>query len=63
MEQAFWFLAGLVALTFPLMFCVNIERGKAEAIQLAKVLETKKAYAEDDELSREERTLLVDSYS
>ena len=52
-----------MALTFPLMFCVNIERGKADAIQLAKVLETKKAYAEDNIINREERALLVDSYS
>lgn len=37
--QAFWFLAVLVGLPFPLMLLVNVDRGRADAIALADTLE------------------------
>lgn len=38
-RPAFWFLAVLIGLPFPIMMLVNVERGKAEGIALAKELE------------------------
>ena len=43
------------------MYCVNIERGKAEAIKLAKLLDDRKALDEDGDINRDERTLLVNN--
>lgn len=37
--QAFWFLAILVGLPFPIMMLVDIDRGRTEGIALAKTLE------------------------
>ena len=37
--QAFWFLAILVGLPFPIMMLVDVERGHAEGIALARTLE------------------------
>lgn len=38
-RPAFWFLAALVGLPAPLVYFVNVERGKAEGEKLAEVLE------------------------
>ncbi|OSS46382.1 hypothetical protein B5807_08572 [Epicoccum nigrum] len=38
-RPAFWFLAILVGLPFPIMMLVNVERGHAEGIALARTLE------------------------
>lgn len=38
-EQAFWFLAVLIGLPFPIMMMVDVDRGRAEAIALGKELE------------------------
>ncbi|ORY15810.1 autophagy-related protein 22-like protein [Clohesyomyces aquaticus] len=38
-RPAFWFLAVLVGLPFPIMLLVDVERGRAEAIALARELE------------------------
>ena len=45
------------------MYLVNIERGKAEAIKLAKVLDDKKVLDGDGDANRDERTLLVNDPS
>jgi UMF1 family MFS transporter len=37
--QAFWFLAVLIALPVPIMLMVDVERGKAEGMALARELE------------------------
>lgn len=68
--QAFWFLALLVGLPFPIMMLVDVDRGRAEGIALAKTLEAlekaRSAQEEndiDDNLSEEVRSVLEDSYS
>ncbi|PSN62840.1 MFS general substrate transporter [Corynespora cassiicola Philippines] len=38
-RPAFWFLAVLIGLPFPIMMLVDVERGRAEGIALAKELE------------------------
>ncbi|KAK2054042.1 autophagy protein Atg22 [Colletotrichum caudatum] len=38
-RPAFWFLAALVGLPAPLIWCVNVERGKREGEKLAEVIE------------------------
>jgi len=38
-RPAFWFLAVLIGLPFPLMLFVDVDRGKREGIELAKELE------------------------
>ena len=38
-RPAFWFLAALVGLPAPLIYFVNVERGKAEGEKLAEVIE------------------------
>ncbi len=60
--QAFWFLAALIALPFPLMYFVNVERGRAEGIALAKEIEeqTSQAAGSAEEGDREERTRIID---
>ncbi|KAL6709491.1 Autophagy protein 22 [Coniothyrium glycines] len=68
-RPAFWFLAILVGLPFPIMMLVNVERGRAEGAALAKTLEelskARDAYGvvEDDNLSQETRDELEESYS
>jgi UMF1 family MFS transporter len=68
--QAFWFLAILIGLPFPIMMLVNVERGRAEGTALASKLEElsrarDEAYVEDDDsnLSQEVRAELEDSIS
>ncbi|KIH91772.1 MFS transporter, UMF1 family [Sporothrix brasiliensis 5110] len=38
-RPAFWFLACLVGLPAPLLYCVNVERGKREGERLAAIIE------------------------
>jgi UMF1 family MFS transporter len=38
-EQAFWFLAVLIGLPFPIMMLVDVERGRSEGMALARELE------------------------
>lgn len=40
--QAFWFLAVLVGLPFPLMLLVNVERGRADGIEMSRELNDNK---------------------
>lgn len=67
--QAFWFLAILIGLPFPIMLLVDVERGRREGIVLAKTLGEgpgrQTRYGDDDdndgrqdELSEEVRTVL-----
>jgi UMF1 family MFS transporter len=37
--QAFWFLAVLIALPFPLMWLVDVDRGRRDGVALAMELE------------------------
>jgi len=48
-RPAFWFLAVLIATPFPIMAMVNVERGRTEAIALAKELEGMNNIQEDSE--------------
>jgi UMF1 family MFS transporter len=41
--QAFWFLAVLIGLPFPLMLMVDVERGRRDGIAMAKELEEAEA--------------------
>ncbi|PVI06966.1 MFS general substrate transporter [Periconia macrospinosa] len=50
-RPAFWFLALLVGLPFPILMLVDVDRGKAEGIALAHELE---ALAKADDAAREE---------
>lgn len=43
LTQAFWFLAVLIGLPFPLMFMVDVERGRRDGIAMAKELEEAEA--------------------
>ncbi|KAJ2897065.1 autophagy protein atg22 [Zalerion maritima] len=42
-RPAFWFLAAVVGIPFPLMWAVNVERGKKEGEKLAEIIEGFKA--------------------
>jgi MFS transporter, UMF1 family len=51
-RPAFWFLAALVGLPAPLIYCVNVERGKREGEKLARTIEglkTNPTIAEEEE--------------
>lgn len=50
-RPAFWFLAALVGLPAPLIWSVNVDRGKREGEKLARVIEGFKRAAEDSEAS------------
>lgn len=68
-SQAFWFLAILVGLPFPIMTLVNVERGRTEGAALAQKLEDLSKLrdsflaADDDNLSQATRDELESSYS
>ncbi|KAH8727121.1 autophagy-related protein 22-2 [Phaeosphaeriaceae sp. PMI808] len=67
-RPAFWFLAVLVGLPFPIMLLVNVDRGRVEGNALAKKLEelsgARDEYVEDDDnLSQEVRDGLEESLS
>ena len=47
-KQAFWFLAILIGLPFPIMILVDVDRGRAEGIALAKELEALANVEEED---------------
>jgi UMF1 family MFS transporter len=40
MKKAFWFLALLIGLPFPIMMLVDVDRGRADGLALTKKLET-----------------------
>jgi UMF1 family MFS transporter len=68
--KAFWFLAVLIGLPFPIMMLVDVDRGRAEGIALAKKLaeiarQRDEAFIEDDDsnLSQEVRDGLEESLS
>ncbi|EON65170.1 hypothetical protein W97_04407 [Coniosporium apollinis CBS 100218] len=68
-RPAFWFLAVLVGLPFPLMLMVNVERGRADGIAMSKELNDGKstgvqrdrARSSDSERSVEDEALDSDS--
>ncbi|KAF2851121.1 MFS general substrate transporter [Plenodomus tracheiphilus IPT5] len=68
-RPAFWFLAVLIGLPFPIMLLVNVDRGRADGIALAATLEElsrKRDAREDsigDNLSEDVRSVLEESYS
>lgn len=48
-RPAFWFLAALIALPFPLMYLVDVDRGRREGADLAKVFRALNGEEEDDD--------------
>ncbi|KAH3992973.1 autophagy-related protein [Parastagonospora nodorum] len=73
-RPAFWFLAVLVGLPFPIMLFVNVERGREEGAALARKLEelsrlrdeafvAAEDEGEDENLSRDVREGLEESFS
>lgn len=58
-RPAFWFLAVLVGLPAPILWFVDVDRGKAEGAKLAEVIEGFKAQESADSSSAEERPLLA----
>ncbi|KAK4239084.1 autophagy-related protein 22 [Achaetomium macrosporum] len=62
-RPAFWFLAGLVGLPAPLMWCINVERGRGEGERLAEIIEGfKLARGERSRDSHEESRAILDAY-
>ncbi|KAK4105379.1 autophagy-related protein 22 [Parathielavia hyrcaniae] len=65
-RPAFWFLAALVGLPAPLIWCVNVERGRSEGEKLAEIIEGFKlaqaggSFGERD--SDEESRAILDAY-
>lgn len=59
-RPAFWFLAVLVGLPAPLLYFVDVERGKEEGFKLAEVIEGFKAQDSGAATPREERALLAE---
>jgi UMF1 family MFS transporter len=58
-RPAFWFLAVLVGLPAPLLYFVNVERGKEEGNKLAEVIEGRRREESGMNTPREERALLA----
>ncbi|KAF2730255.1 MFS general substrate transporter [Polyplosphaeria fusca] len=56
-RPAFWFLAVLVGLPFPIMCLVNVERGRAEGIALAKELDQLSKEEEERDMARSQASL------
>lgn len=52
-RPAFWFLAAMVGLPAPLIWFIDVDRGKAEGERLAEVIEGYKAEGEDDDSDEE----------
>ena len=59
-KPAFIFLAVLIALPLPLMALVDVERGKRDGKELAKVLDGKNAVDERHRGTEDERIVLID---
>ncbi|KAK0102546.1 Autophagy protein 22 [Cadophora gregata] len=58
-RPAFWFLAALVGLPAPLIYFVDVDRGKAEGVKLAEIIEGfKSAEASESQSLHEEQRLL-----
>ncbi|CAG8953601.1 hypothetical protein HYFRA_00010060 [Hymenoscyphus fraxineus] len=58
-RPAFWFLAVLVGLPAPLLYFVDVERGKLEGVKLAEVIEGRRVHESGSTTPRgEERALL-----
>jgi UMF1 family MFS transporter len=55
-RPAFWFLAVLIGLPFPIMMLVDVERGRAEGVALAEKLE----YMARSEVEEDEDPVLDD---
>jgi len=60
-RPAFWFLAALVGLPAPLIWFVNVDRGKAEGAKLAEVIEGFKTQDEEEEEERGDGAALLQS--
>ena len=54
-RPAFWFLAALVGCPAPLIWLINVERGKKEGEKLAEIIEGIKVRDDDDEEVQDER--------
>ncbi|KAL2270198.1 hypothetical protein VTJ83DRAFT_2382 [Remersonia thermophila] len=64
-RPAFWFLAALVGLPAPLIWCIDVERGRSEGEKLAEVIEGFKAAGEDgcDDDDDDESRGMLDAYN
>ncbi|KAK4128910.1 autophagy-related protein 22 [Parathielavia appendiculata] len=60
-RPAFWFLAALVGLPAPLIWCINVERGRSEGEKLAEIIEGFKLAQEERDGDEESRAIL-DAY-
>ncbi|TVY54968.1 Autophagy-related protein 22 [Lachnellula cervina] len=58
-RPAFWFLAVLVGLPAPLLWFVNVDRGKEEGARLAEIIEGFKTQESGQASSNEDRALLA----
>jgi len=61
-RPAFWFLAALVGLPAPLIWCINVERGRSEGEKLAEVIEGFKVAQGREVESDEESRAILDVY-
>jgi len=60
-RPAFWFLAALVGFPAPLIWCINVERGKMEGEKLAEIIEGFKAQQSESSEDEDNRRIL-DAY-
>lgn len=61
-RPAFWFLAALVGLPAPLIWFINVERGKKEGAKLARKIEGFQTTDEDDTQNEGERSRMLSGY-
>ncbi|KAK5987559.1 Autophagy-related protein 22 [Cladobotryum mycophilum] len=59
-RPAFWFLGAIVALPAPLIWLINVERGKMEGEKLARTIEGFEVSNEEETDSEESRGMLTD---
>ena len=59
-RPAFWFLAALIGMPAPLVYFINVERGKVDAANLAKTIEGIEDEREDAQADEEARGMLDD---
>lgn len=63
-RPAFWFLAALVGLPAPLIYFINVERGKSEGEKLAETIEGfRVAHPNGEQAEQETRGMLADNES
>jgi UMF1 family MFS transporter len=61
-RPAFWFLAVIVGLPAPLIWCIDVERGRSEGEKLAEIIEGFKVTHNAERESDEESRAILDVY-